>query len=88
MVARIGGEEFVLLLPDTDARAAQLLAQELLENIGRTHIPSVGYITVSAGVSSLRNEDDADDLHDMLKRSDDALYAAKRAGRNCVHRND
>lgn len=88
VVARIGGEEFVLLLPDTDARAAQLLAQELLENIARTHIPSVGYITVSAGVSSLHNEDNADDLHDMLKRSDDALYAAKRAGRNCVHRND
>lgn len=86
IVARIGGEEFVLLLPDTNASAAQRLAQELLESIERTLIPTVGHITVSAGVSSLRSEETTDDLHSMLKRSDEALYEAKRAGRNRVHR--
>lgn len=86
IVARIGGEEFALLLPDTSASAAQQLAQELLESIERTPIPTVGHITVSAGVSSLRSEEACDDLHSMIKRSDEALYEAKRAGRNRVHR--
>lgn len=86
IVARIGGEEFALLLPDTSASAAQQLAQELLESIERTPIPTVGHITVSAGVSSLRSEEASDDLHSMIKRSDEALYEAKHAGRNRVHR--
>lgn len=86
IVARIGGEEFALLLPDTSASAAQQLAQELLESIERTPIPTVGHITVSAGVSSLRSEEASDDLHSMIKRSDEALYEAKRAGRNRVRR--
>lgn len=86
IVARIGGEEFALLLPDTSASAAQQLAQDLLESIERTPIPTVGHITVSAGVSSLRSEEACDDLHSMIKRSDEALYEAKRAGRNRVHR--
>lgn len=86
IVARIGGEEFALLLPDTSASAAQQLAQELLESIERTPIPTVGHITVSAGVSSLRSEEACDDLHSMIKRSDEALYEAKRAGRNRVRR--
>lgn len=86
IVARIGGEEFALLLPDTSASAAQQLAQELLESIERTPIPTVGHITVSAGVSSLRSAEASDDLHSMIKRSDEALYEAKRAGRNRVRR--
>lgn len=84
VTARFGGEEFVVLLPDTDAPTAQQIANELLQNIASTPIPPVGNITVSIGVSGLRA--DHDNLHDMLKRSDEALYQAKQTGRNrsCV----
>lgn len=83
LVARFGGEEFVILLPDTDLYAAQRLAQTLLLDIAQTAIPKVGHITVSAGVSSLRNNT-SDALPEMLKRSDAALYEAKHNGRNRV----
>lgn len=80
VVARFGGEEFVILLPDADARAAQEVAQDLLHSIANTSIPVVGNITVSVGVSSLRMVDDG--LNELLKRSDEALYEAKQTGRN------
>ena len=87
IVARIGGEEFIVLMPDTSLDATQQVAQELLHTIAQTEIPPVGFITVSAGVSTLhRNIEDG--LHEMIKRSDDALYMAKNNGRNRVCRID
>lgn len=84
IVARFGGEEFVILLPDTDALAAMAMAHDLLRTVERTEMPSVGHITASAGVSSLRNQTAADGLPEMIKRSDEALYEAKHSGRNRV----
>ena len=85
IVARIGGEEFIVLLPDTGLEATQRVAQSLIEAIAGMQFPAIGAITISAGISTL-HPNPADGLHEMLKRSDDALYAAKRTGRNRVCR--
>ena len=79
-VARLGGEEFVVLLPDTTAEAALQMARQLLEAVAGAARDDVGNITISAGVSALRPEDENGSA--MLRRSDAALYAAKTAGRN------
>ena len=84
LVARFGGEEFLLLLPDTDLQGAQSMAQELCHCIAATPVTAVGHITVSIGVSSLRTHAPQDSLNDIIKRSDEALYQAKQAGRNRV----
>lgn len=79
-VARLGGEEFVVLLPDTTAEAALQMARQLLEAVAAAARDDIGNITISAGVSALRPEDENGSA--MLRRSDAALYAAKTAGRN------
>lgn len=83
LVARFGGEEFVILLPDTEASAAQHLASDLLSAIEKMSFTHVGSLTLSAGVSSLHSHGN-DDLAAMIRRSDEALYEAKHNGRNCV----
>ena len=81
---RYGGEEFVILLRNTDQHGAQLLAERLRKKIARTEICCNGEpvsVTVSAGVASLNDNDDAESL---FARADSALYQAKQAGRNRV----
>jgi diguanylate cyclase (GGDEF)-like protein/PAS domain S-box-containing protein len=84
MLARWGGEEFLILLPDTDPEAAMVTAQRLLEAVAAMLVPVSGHasikFTVSIGVAAPLN----DDLRDLLRRADDALYAAKAEGRNRV----
>lgn len=82
VIARFGGEEFVVLLPDTDMQAAQQVAQKLLLGIASTPIAPIGCMTVSIGVSCRRPANDS--LAEVLKRSDAALYEAKQSGRNRV----
>lgn len=84
VLARFGGEEFVLLLPDTDAQGAKHMAEHLRQSIADLHLAPVGHITVSIGVSSLYLDQARDSLNEMIKRSDAALYAAKNSGRNKV----
>jgi diguanylate cyclase (GGDEF)-like protein len=82
VVARLGGEEFVVLLPDTDLAGAQAIAQALIKTIAEQRDPVVGTITVSAGVASMRGLQD--NGTDILRRGDAALYEAKGQGRNRV----
>ncbi|MGN1056875.1 MAG: diguanylate cyclase, partial [Comamonas sp.] len=82
IVGRLGGEEFVILLPDTDQTSAQTMAQHLIEAVAQQRFAAVGTVTVSAGVSSLQTGNTLDSLTSLLKRSDEALYEAKRQGRN------
>jgi len=84
VVARFGGEEFVLLLPDTDVKGAEYMAENLRQTIAALEITPVGHITVSIGVSSLYLNQAKDSLNEMIKRSDAALYEAKFSGRNKV----
>lgn len=81
VVARLGGEEFVALLPDTDLAGAQAIAQALVNTMADQQDPVVGTITVSAGVASMRGQENGADI---LRRADMALYEAKGQGRNRV----
>ncbi len=87
MVARIGGEEFVIVMPDTPADIAVMVAERLRERVGRDPVTVSGLqdkigITVSMGVAAYMSASDTPD--DLLKRADEAMYQAKRAGRNRV----
>ncbi|MCZ8218626.1 MAG: sensor domain-containing diguanylate cyclase [Acidovorax sp.] len=82
VIARLGGEEFVALLPDTDLEGARAIAQTLVTAMAQQQDPVVGTITVSAGVASMRGTDDTGDA--ILRRGDIALYDAKGQGRNRV----
>jgi diguanylate cyclase len=84
-VARLGGEEFVLLLPDTPLAAAALVANKLrgaIEGATFQHKGSRELVTISAGISEFRPGDTPSVVYD---RADRALYRAKEEGRNrCV----
>ncbi|MGE5471376.1 MAG: diguanylate cyclase [Bacteroidota bacterium] len=80
-VCRWGGEEFVVLLPQTDVQSAVELAECLRETIEQIQHPFLPPITVSVGVAQYEAEESADSL---FKRADEALYRAKAAGRNRV----
>ena len=82
VVARLGGEEFVALLPDTDLNGAQSIAQALVTAMAEQQDPVVGTITISAGVATMRGAEDNGAA--MLRRGDAALYEAKGQGRNRV----
>lgn len=79
-VARLGGEEFVLLLPDADAEASKLRAEALRIAVLQTPWELVT-ITVSIGVATMTSEDSDVTL---LEKADQALYASKENGRNRV----
>lgn len=84
MAARVGGEEFAVILPDTDLEAAMAFAEKLRRRIEQT-VVVVGEHeirpTISLGVAMNRKSANLDELMD---RSDRALYTAKRTGRNKV----
>lgn len=85
LVGRTGGEEFMLLLPDTGLDDALALARRLCEQVARSPAPWLGEgirATLSAGVSLLQASDAG--IDDALARADQALYEAKHAGRNTV----
>lgn len=87
LVARYGGEEFAVILPATgegDARRlAELIRLRVVEAaIPHAHSPVAAHLTVSIGVASATSRNDTS--FDLVARADDALYRAKRAGRNRV----
>jgi diguanylate cyclase (GGDEF)-like protein len=83
LLFRMGGEEFLLLLPATAETQAVTLAEELRESIAAALLLEGRRVTVSIGVGELSPDDT---VHTWIKRADDALYAAKNAGRNRVVR--
>lgn len=78
MVARYGGEEFVIVMPHTGAAGACVCMEKLRRLVARS-----GLLTISAGVASAVA---GDNTRTLLARADDALYAAKAAGRDRVFR--
>lgn len=83
-VARYGGEEFAVLLPNTNLAQAALVAQKVREAIARTTVRHENHaisITVSGGLAAIQPNESGESL---IQRADEALYAAKAAGRNCT----
>ena len=81
VACRWGGEEFVWLMPETDLADAQLAAERLRAAIESHAFQGAGRMTASFGVTSAIEDDTAQPL---IKRADEALYAAKEGGRNRV----
>jgi diguanylate cyclase (GGDEF)-like protein len=80
-VARWGGEEFMILCPDTDLAGACTVAESIRSAVARYGFATVGRKTCSFGVSEYRP---GDSPQAIIKRADGALYAAKHGGRNQV----
>jgi len=81
ILCRYGGEEFFLILPDTDFKGALDLAKRLQKLIRQMTLPRVGSITVSIGVVEHKKTEHIDEV---VKRVDDLVYEAKEAGRNTI----
>ena len=82
LVGRIGGEEFVWLLPGLADEAAAKLAERLRESVQNgTEAAALPAVTISIGIAHFRKGDTSESL---LARADAALYDAKEGGRNCV----
>ena len=82
VVARWGGDEFVVLLRGCDLNGATRIAETVRARVADLDFPEVGRISVSVGAAELEPGEDAASL---LQRADAALYEAKRGGRNAVH---
>ena len=78
---RLGGEEFMVLCPNTDGEQAYGLAMELWQSLRNLPMEPVGIVTASFGVASWRVDEGIDGL---LLRADSAVYVAKQAGRDRV----
>ncbi|GAP20264.1 GGDEF domain-containing protein [Leptolinea tardivitalis] len=88
LIGRIGGEEFVALLPDADLSAGMEIAEKIRSSIYSKQIPHAGSendtcVTISAGVSS-GIVSGKTDIHTLMEEADAALYRAKAGGRNRV----
>ena len=82
-IARYGGDEFVMLMPETSISDATEMLERLRRDVEGLLIPNVHPITISCGIAEWLGTPD-DTVEDILKRADSALYEAKRNGRNQV----
>jgi two-component system cell cycle response regulator len=88
MVCRIGGEEFVIVLPNTSAGVAAKIADRMRRSVSGKPFDvgaRTGPLTVTVSIGVAAVEDSSDTMEAVLKRADEALYSAKRGGRNQVN---
>ncbi|MDE1156323.1 MAG: GGDEF domain-containing protein [Acidobacteriaceae bacterium] len=87
-LVRYGGEEFLAILPDTPEEGAIQVAQRIIAALNRLQHPHpgspFGRVTLSIGTATLRQHDFNQSAQSLIKMADEALYAAKRKGRNCL----
>ncbi|EDP75288.1 GGDEF domain-containing protein [Hydrogenivirga sp. 128-5-R1-1] len=81
MVGRFGGEEFVVVMPDTPLNTAVKVMERLRRVVEETYFEPIGSVSISVGVAQLR---EGDDVSNLLSRADGKLYQAKREGKNRV----
>ncbi|HDS1817899.1 TPA: sensor domain-containing diguanylate cyclase [Pseudomonas putida] len=88
LLARYGGEEMAVILPDTGSAGAAIVAQLMLDRLTSERIAHptspFAHVTVSIGIACA-TEPTLDSWPALLERADQALYIAKEAGRNCLH---
>lgn len=86
-LVRVGGEEFLVILPDTDEKGASLVSRRLLNSISMLNIAhedsEYSHVTLSAGVVT-KPSDDTKTIDYLMLQADKNLYTAKNLGRNCV----
>jgi diguanylate cyclase (GGDEF)-like protein len=82
VICRVGGEEFLILLPNTNIEHADQIAERLRLRVEQTEIEPIGHMTISLGVAQWQPE--TDDVLAALKVADEMLYKAKHNGRNRV----
>lgn len=89
IVGRLGGEEYIVMLPSTDVAGAARVAEKILLGAQRLRIVHDGVVisvTTSVGFTVSLPTDEVATLEELYLRADQALYAAKTAGRNCAER--
>jgi two-component system cell cycle response regulator len=85
VVARFGGEEFIVLCEQTDERGAQLLAERIREELEKTTFHSEqGPLNVTCSIGVATFPEGGDSWETLFKAADEALYVSKRSGRNRV----
>jgi diguanylate cyclase (GGDEF)-like protein len=87
IAGRFGGEEFIIVLPQADLESCLMFAERLRSQVEKAPIPvndgtTTLKVTISLGVAALRGEDSS--VNDLIRRADEALYRAKKNGRNRV----
>lgn len=84
LVGRVGGEEFLIILPETTLNQATEIAQRLVNSIAKSDLSDIAAnfgMTVSAGIAAQENDKS---FSELLQRADSALYQAKSEGKNCA----
>ncbi len=88
LVTRYGGEEFAILLPSTRSEFAEIIAERMLFKIRALHLPHAsqpeGFVSISLGVATMVPNGDEMASADLIEAADQALYRAKREGRDRV----
>lgn len=83
LVGRWGGEEFLIILPQTDLGGSYSLAEKIRTRLESAYLGKIGHRTASFGVTAF---EDGDDMEAIVARADAGLYAAKRGGRNRIEK--
>jgi diguanylate cyclase (GGDEF)-like protein len=85
MLGRMGGEEFLIVLPDTSPEVALQIAERLRRKVESLPLGNLAPgLQVTASVGAAMADHEADDLSELIRRADTAMYRAKDAGRNRV----
>ena len=88
LVARYGGDEFIVILPDTSAKQALPVAERIRASVAAIRVGADQQepvaVTLSMGIADIRREPMDDNVEQLVQRADEALYQAKHNGRNRV----
>jgi diguanylate cyclase (GGDEF)-like protein/PAS domain S-box-containing protein len=87
VIGRYGGEEFVILLPMTNAQQAHPLAERIRAGVENLRVPTAkgdATVTLSLGIAEMEHAARSENVEDIFRRADKTMYAAKQAGRNRV----
>jgi diguanylate cyclase (GGDEF)-like protein/PAS domain S-box-containing protein len=87
VVARYGGDEFIILLPNASAQQAFPIAERIRASVAAIRLGAenaMSVMTLSIGISEIRHEPVDESIDRVIQRADQALYKAKQCGRNCI----